>query len=159
METRENTDSPREENSRLEIGHGRRISRGNIATFLRGLWENAFNVSPRVGKVLQPTARTKEAAGVSAKAEARARANSQISWLANRPEFKYFAQLLEKIETDSYFTLRNMHVKKSDISMEYAVGYENGKLAVIDDIRSLMTTGIVGLKRDHEQIKNEKLNK
>lgn len=64
---------------------------------------------------------------------------------------------MRKIEGDAYYNLRNPGLlKKTDISLDYTVGFYAGALSVIDDFFQLEQSAEKVLRKENERIKDEK---
>lgn len=109
---------------------------GYIKSFI-GRLQNAVQKSGTMGRVLQPTTRIGETTGGEGAKTRRDQRNSELSRLLVHPGWKHIQNLLEVVEGDAYYSLRVPHeVRDKAQSLEYFIGFQAGRLAVVDDIRT-----------------------
>lgn len=121
----------------VAVSPGRHDPRGDIKSFVNRL-KDAIQKQGRVGRVLQPTARIGETEGRSEAEERRLRRSVEINRIVKDPGYKNWIDLMLVIEEDAYYSLRMPHVARDHKeSMDYFIGFQAGRLAVIDDFRTM----------------------
>jgi len=146
------------EHSILETGHGRRNTRRYIESFTRRL-QSSFQNKGSMGRVLQTTTRIEETRAVREKAERETARSIEIVRIAKDKGYQFWTDMMLSIEGDAYYSLRMPHaVRDESQSLDYFIGFQAGRLAVVEDLRELVQTAEIFLKRESER-ENERLRR
>lgn len=144
-----------QEHPQLAIGHGRCNIRGYIKSFTKRL-QNAFDEQGGMGRVLQPTTRISQTEGSREAEERRSDRALEVIRISKDSGYKAWLDLFESIEGDAYYSLRVPHeVRMTTESLDYFIGYQAGRLAVVDDVRVMVQQAQIELKRQKDKQQEE----
>lgn len=139
----------------VEAGLGRHVTRGYIESFTRRL-QDAYKNKGRMGRVLQPTTRIGQTEGSSETKERRVNRALEIVRIAKDKGYQHWIDQLLAIEGDAYYSLRVPHeVRNRNESLEYFIGIQAGRLAVVDDLRVMIQQAEIELQKEQEAEKKD----
>lgn len=145
-----------EKNPSLAIGHGRHEIRGYIKSFTQRL-QNAYKNKGRMGRVLQPTTRIGQAEGSREAKEKRIARDLEIVRIARDKGYSHWLSQMESIEGDAYYSLRVPHeTRNRNESLDFFIGFQAGRLAVVEDFRIMVQSAEISLTRAREEEENAK---
>lgn len=82
--------------------------------------------------------------------------NIEVVRITQDTGYKHVKNTLEAIEGDAYYNLRVPHaVRDVKESMEFFIGFQAGRLAVVDDIRVMEQTALMELEKQKLKEKEE----
>lgn len=133
--------------SKLATSHRRHGGWRSIRAQRASSWD-AAEVSKRMERVLQPAPREGEAERIQEKKRRTSERTTRLARLYHNEDFQLLWKALQSWEAMSYDDLTKVTTRKDQVSIEYYVGFMNGRIAVISDIKDLFTRSVIAHKKD-----------
>jgi hypothetical protein len=141
--------------SELEAQRRRRLTGGSFEDTLERLWSQT--TEPReVAKLLRPTTREEKVEAIQRKEEKEKARNLQLTEISRRPGWNVLIAFLSRIERGGYANLRHPEHRKTEISVDYFTGFQNGTIETVETIRAMMVEAV--LKHYKDQHKKDERN-
>jgi len=147
-------------NTELEAEHRRLNTRRSVKRFVRKFWDET-NVSRKMERILRKRSRKEKAPGVQEKEERVYKRNARLTRFCNHEGYRDLVSILRSHENAGYFGLRHPEIRKDNASLEYYLGFINGKLSEIEDIRIIFRNAkmAVAKKVMEEKLKRQEQKK
>lgn len=146
---------PHKENTQLEIEYGRRIFGGGHKERRFSFWSSK-NDEGKVGRTLQPRVREEEVRRLQEIAERKSKRNILLYSATRRDDFNILKAFLQRAEDGAYSNLRHPEIKRDGISQDYFIGFQNGIIQLVEDIRSLYVQAAVDYHKEMKKIEEDK---
>jgi len=136
----------------LETAHRRHERWTNIREQRKSAWD-ANTIIGKMGRVLRPTNREEEAGGISERERRASERNIKLARLYENEDFKEYFEILKNFEANDYLSLTTPEYRKKGMSLQYYIGFINGRISRGEDEKNLIITAIAKIK--HGQLPKE----
>lgn len=137
----------RTDNPQLEAGHRFNGGWRSIRSLRQSSW-NAHEVGKRMERILQSTTRDTETERTQEKKRQAGQRTARLARLYDNEDFQLLWKAFQSWEAMSYDDLTKVATRKDQVSIEYYVGFMNGRISVLSDTKDLITRSIIAHKKD-----------
>ena len=134
----------------METKHGRRVGRRSIKSACQRFWNEAQKLRT-MERILRKPTRSQQTERIRRKQEKDGQRATRLKRLNKNPDFSIIRKKLKDEETMAIYGLATATTKRDNVSMDYYVGYLNGRISLIWEIRDMISKAIITMSKKPDE--------